>query len=145
MFLFSKGNFPGIPFCRNYVLQKQVLFSPLPPKCNNSPACIQKMSKDVTHNNTTHDKESLLPLLLAAPLLCCPLSPPCQILQLPRLSLVAPSHPSCLVGCCVILVWLVVMLTGALASLPLSSCLCPAPPPLVAPWHPSCLVSCCVA
>jgi hypothetical protein len=74
MFLFSKGNIPGIPFCRNYVPAKTSSFFTPPAKNLRIPQHVdQQRVKDVTHNNTTPNKESLLPLLLAAPLICCPL------------------------------------------------------------------------
>jgi hypothetical protein len=73
----------------------------------------QKRVKDVTHNNTTRNKESLLPLLLAAPLICCPLrlaeSFSCHI----QPSLLHRTH----------LVWLVVVLLPSDLHLPLSRCL----------------------
>ncbi len=85
MFLFFKDNFPGIPFCRNNVMQKLVPFLPLLPKRNNSPACWPKQSK--TCHTQQHNPQQT--------------SPSHQIFQLAHLPLVIPSRPSCLVGCCV--------------------------------------------
>ena len=100
MFLFSKGNFPGIIFCRNYVPAKTCSFLPLPPKCNNSPACRPNKSK-----RCYTQQHNLQQRISVAALLCCSSyllpSLPHQILQLGCPPLVIPSRPSCLVGCCV--------------------------------------------
>jgi hypothetical protein len=213
-------------------LQKQVSFLPLPPKHNNSPACRPKTSKRCHTQQQNLQQRISVAVLIGHSSYLLP-SPPRQIFQLAHPPLIAPSHPSCSVGCCVIfwcppsaslpappplvvhasarccrlllrrgapLVWLVVImpdglppplsrrlrlssfvgcrvalhrfallgasallplsshlcfllrpynlvgchvaLTGALASLPLSSRLRPAPPPLVAPSRPPCLVGC---
>ncbi len=110
MFLFSKGNFPWIPFCRNYVPAKtSSFFYPSHQNVAILQHVDQKRVKDVIHNNTTRNKESLLLLLLAAPLICCPLCLAKSFSWRVRLSLF---H-------CAPLVWLVVVLPGGLPQ-PLS-------------------------
>ncbi len=104
--------------CKN-----KFLFNPSSQNVTTPQHVDQKRVKDVTHNNTTCNKESLMSLSLAAPLICCPL----------RLAKSFSWHahrlllfPSCLVGCCVIAWW------PPSASQPV-------PPPLVVPsvcWLP---------
>jgi hypothetical protein len=96
----SKGNFPGIPFCRNYVLQKIVPFFPLLPKPNNSPACRPKKSKTCHTQQHNPQQRISVAALIGRSFYLLP-SSPCRIVQLACLPLVVPSRPSCLVGCCV--------------------------------------------
>jgi hypothetical protein len=82
-------------------LQKQVPCFPLPPKPNNSPACRPKTSKRChTQQHNPQQRISVAALVSRSSYLLP--SPHCQILQLAHPPLVAPWHPSCLVGCCVI-------------------------------------------
>ncbi len=102
---FSKGNFPEISFCRNYDPAKTcILFNPSHQNVTIPQHVDQKQVKDVTHNNTTRNKESLLLLSSAAPLICCPLH-------------FAESFSWCIhlsLFHCAPLVWLVVVLPSGL-------------------------------
>ncbi len=125
-----KNKFLFYPSCQNVTIPQHV---------------DQKRVKDVTHNNTTCNKESLLPLMSAAPLICCPLRLAKSFSWRVRLSSFHRTH----------LVWLVVVLLPGGLPLPLSWRLhlffCPQfvgccmasvvtpvttpPPPLIRPLH----------
>ncbi len=113
--LFSKGNFPGIPFCRNLLCscKNKFLFYPSWQNITIPQHVDQKWVKDVTHNNITRNKKSLLPLSSAAPLICCPLRLAESFSWRVHLSLLNRTH----------LVWLVVVLLPGGLPLPLSRCL----------------------
>ncbi len=81
-------------------LQKLVPFLPLPPKCNNSPACRPKKSKTCHTQQQNPQQRISVAALIGHSFYLLP-SPPRQILQLAHPPLVVPLPPSCLVGCCV--------------------------------------------
>jgi hypothetical protein len=111
---FQEFLFAGIMF-----LKKQVPFIPLLPKCYNTPACRPKKSKRCPSQQHNPQQIFSVATLVCRSSYLLP-SPPCQILQLARPPLVAPLHPYCSVGCCVIAWW------RPSASQPM-------PPPLVVP------------
>ncbi len=99
--------------CKN-----KFLFYPSHQKRNDSPACRPKTSNRChTQQHNLQQRFSVAALVSRSSYLLPSL--PCQILQMACPPLVAPLHPSCLVGCCVIARW------------PPSTSL-PAPPLLVA-------------
>jgi hypothetical protein len=97
---FARVTFQEFLFAGTMFLQKLVPFLPLPPKLNNSPACRPKTSKRCHTQQQNLQQRISVATLVGHSSYLLP-SPPCQILQLACLPLINPSHPSCLVGCCV--------------------------------------------
>jgi hypothetical protein len=101
---FPRVTFQEFLFARTMFLQKLVPFLPLPPECNNSPACRPKTSKSC--HTQQHNPQQRIPVATLVGRFSYLLpSPPCRILQLVHPPLVVPLRPSCL---------LVVVLPGGL-------------------------------
>ncbi len=143
---FPRVTFQEFLFAGTMFLQKQVAFTPLPPKCNNSTACRPKMSKRWHAQQHNLQQKNSVAALVSHSSYLLPF-PPCQILQLAGLPLIAPSHPSCMVGCCVIARWPpsasqpAPLLLAAPSvcwlphGIPRDVCCLGLPPPLIKPLH----------
>ncbi len=143
---FSKVTFQEFLVAGTMFLQKQVPFLPHPPKRNNSPACRPKTSKRCHAQQHNLQQRISVATLVGHSSYLLP-SPHRRIFQLACPPLVAPSHPSYPVGCCVIARW--PPSTSQLAPPPLNvpsvcwlpcgvcreACCLGLPPPLIMPLH----------